>query len=285
VVRDTLKTIVAERGAAIMAVLNVTPDSFFDGGRYTDGRAADRVAELIEEGADIIDIGGESSPPGASPVDAAEQIRRIEPAVRSAVRDGRVLVSVDTASPEVAGRMLGLGAHIVNDVSCLADPELAAIVARHRASLVLMHARGSMSKMEGFSLYPEAGYHDVVAEVRREWCAARDRAIDAGMASDDVWFDPGFGFNKSARHSLELLRRFDEFRQLSTWKVAGPSRKSFIGSVDGSTAEDRLGGTIAACVLCVQRGAQIVRVHDVRPVHQALLLACAVAPAGSTTDA
>jgi dihydropteroate synthase len=285
VVSDRLKTIVTERGAVVMAVLNVTPDSFYDGGSYADGRAMDRVAELIEEGADIIDIGGESTRPGACSVAAAEQIRRIEPAVRSAVRDGRVLVSVDTASPKVAARMLDLGAHIVNDVSCLADLELARVAARHRAALVLMHSRGSMDQMEGFSLYPEAGYDDVVADVRREWCTARDRAVGAGMSSGDIWFDPGFGFNKSARHSLELLRRFDEFHSLSAWKVTGPSRKSFIGSVDGSPPEGRLGGTIAACLLGVQRGANVVRVHDVRPVRQALALARAVTPQESVTDA
>lgn len=259
-----------------MAVLNVTPDSFSDGGRYVEGGALARVDELIAEGADIVDIGGESSRPGSHSVSPEEQLRRIEPAVRSAVRDGRVLVSVDTASPAVADRMLSLGAHIVNDVTCLADPALAEVVARHRASLVLMHARGSMSKMEGFSVYPEAGYDDVVAVVRREWCAARERALGAGMSSEDVFFDPGFGFNKNANHSMELLRRLDEFRSLSPCMVVGPSRKSFIGSVDGAGPQDRLGGTVAACLLSVQRGAHVVRVHDVRPVKQALLLLRAV---------
>ena len=156
------------RGAALMGVLNVTPDSFYDGGRHaTPEAAARRIDELLAEGADILDIGGESSRPGAEPVPAAEQIRRIEPAVRYAVDRG-ALVSVDTTSPEVAEHALRLGAVLVNDVSCLADPELAAVCARFGSGLVIMHSRGPMSKMPGFSQYPETGYRDVVAEVDAE---------------------------------------------------------------------------------------------------------------------
>ncbi len=265
------------RGAALMGVLNVTPDSFYDGGRYLDpAAAAGRVAELVAEGAAIVDIGGESSRPGSEPVPGPEQIRRIEPAVRSALALGSVLVSIDTTLPEVADRMLSLGAHIVNDVSCLSDPELARVTARHEAVLIVMHSRGPMSKMEGFSRYPEHGYGDVVLEARAEWRAARQRALAAGMPAQRVWLDPGIGFAKSARQSLEILSRLAEFTGEGVPVVVGPSRKSFIAAVDAAPAEQRLGGTIAACLLAAERGAKVLRVHDLQAVRQALALARAV---------
>jgi dihydropteroate synthase len=253
-----------------MGVLNVTPDSFYDGGRYlAESTAARQVESLVAEGADIIDIGGESSRPGSAPVPAAEQVARIEPAVRRAVEAG-VKVSIDTTSPEVADRMLGLGAHVVNDVSCLSDPELARVTARYQADLVLMHARGSMADMKGFSVYAEDAYGDVVTDVLREWRAARDRALEAGLGRERVWLDPGLGFAKNARQSWELLRRLPELVAEGVPVVVGPSRKSFIGALDGSPPEGRLGGTIAACLLAVQRGAHVLRVHDVAAVRQAL---------------
>jgi dihydropteroate synthase len=253
-----------------MGVLNVTPDSFYDGGRYLDeSTAARQVESLVAEGADIIDIGGESSRPGSAPVPAEEQVARIEPAVRRAVEAG-VKVSIDTTSPEVADRMLGLGAHVVNDVSCLSDPELARVTARYQADLVLMHARGSMADMKGFSVYAEDAYGDVVTDVVCEWRAARDRALEAGLGREQVWLDPGIGFAKNARQSWELLRRLPELVAEGVPVVVGPSRKSFIGALDGSPPEGRLGGTIAACLLAVQRGAHVLRVHDVAAVRQAL---------------
>jgi dihydropteroate synthase len=262
------------RGVALMGVLNVTPDSFFDGGRYLHPDAAiGRLEELFAEGAEIIDIGGESSRPGSEKVPALEQIQRIEPAVRHAVRDGRALVSVDTTLPEVADRMLALGAHVVNDVSCLSDPELARVAARHEAILIVMHSRGPMSKMEGFSRYPETGYGDVVADVRAEWRAARERAVEHGMPAERVWLDPGIGFAKNARQSFEILERLREFSEEQVPVVFGPSRKSFIAAVDDAPAEGRLGGTIAACLLAVERGARVLRVHDLQEVRQALAVA------------
>lgn len=270
---SVLPQICHERGAALMGVLNVTPDSFYDGGRYlAESAAARRVAELVEQGADIVDIGGESTRPGAEPIPAAEQIARIEPAVRRAVQDG-VVVSIDTSSAEVAERMLELGAQIINDVSCLSDPLLARTVARHSATLILMHSRGAMKDMKGFSQYPDDGYADVVENVLREWRAAQSRALSAGLARADVWLDPGIGFAKNASQSWELLRRLPELAAEGVPIVVGPSRKSFIGSLDGSRPEDRLGGTIAACLLSVQRGAHVLRVHDVASVRQALLAA------------
>jgi dihydropteroate synthase len=254
-----------------MGVINATPDSFYESGRSTghaDARA--RIAQLAAEGAEIVDIGGESSRPGAEPVSPDEQVARIEPAVTYAASRGDLLVSVDTTSPLVASRMLEMGADLVNDVSCLADVELARAAARHGAALVIMHTRGALGSMRGFSEYPDDAYEDVVADVRREWCKARDRAVAAGMPRERVWFDPGIGFGKNARQSFELLRRLGELSDLGVPLVVGVSRKSFIRAVDDVGPEERLGGTIAACLWCASQGARVLRVHDVRAVRQAL---------------
>lgn len=257
-------------GAALMGVVNVTPDSFSDGGRFVETNAAQaHVDALLAGGAVIIDVGGESSRPGADPVPADEQIRRVGPALDHALRRG-ALVSIDTTSAEVAEFALRRGARIVNDVSCLADPELARVTARHDAAIVVTHSRGPMSKMAGFSRWPESGYGDVVADVKADWSAARDRAVAEGVRPDHVFCDPGFGFSKSARHTFELLRRLDELKGTGALLVVGPSRKSFISAVDPSGPGDRLGGTVAACILAVQRGASVLRVHDVREVRQGL---------------
>jgi dihydropteroate synthase len=280
-----------DRGAALMGIVNVTPDSFFDGGSLLDpGAARARIEQLIAEGASSVDIGGESSQPRASSVPADEQIRRIEPAVKYAVSLGRALVSVDTTSPVVARRMLELGADLINDVSCLADPELAGVVAGYDAVLLLMHARGPMSSMAGFSKYPESGYADVVAEVTTEWGRARDQAVARGVPTERVWFDPGIGFSKSARHSFEVIQRLREFTLLGVPVVVGPSRKSFINAADGANTgapappSERLGGTIAACLAAVEGGATVLRVHDVAPVRQALAVARAISPSSSVKE-
>ena len=253
-----------------MGVLNVTPDSFFDGGRYVDAEAArQRVDRLLDEGAAIIDLGAESSRPGAVAIPAATQIDRLSVALEHAVSRGAT-VSIDTTSPEVADHALRRGARLLNDVSCLADPELADAAARHRATLVLMHARGSLGTMSGFSDYPDAGYADVVRDVRAEWRAARDRATARGLAPEDIWLDPGIGFAKNARQSFELLARLEELTSEGVPLVVGPSRKSFIAAVDGAVADERIGGTIAACLLAAERGARVLRVHDVKDVNQAL---------------
>jgi len=261
-----------ERGTLLMGVLNVTPDSFFDGGRFHDpndaSAAARRVDQLVADGADLIDIGAESTRPGAAAIPAEEQIARLEPALRHALKTG-VLVSVDTASPAVARYALGLGAHLVNDVSCLADVGLAQACAEHRAPLVIMHSRGPAASMQGFSVYPDSGYGDVIEDVRREWQNAKARAVQAGMSPGDVYFDPGLGFAKNARQSFALLAGLARF-QSEGLVVVGPSRKSFLASLDGAPPDQRLGGSVAAALLAAARGAAIVRVHDVREVRQAL---------------
>lgn len=267
-----------------MGVLNVTPDSFYDGGRYaSEASARAQVDRLLAEGASIIDIGAESSRPGAEAVPAAVQLDRMSAALRHAVAQGAV-TSVDTTSPEVAEHALRLGARMINDVSCLADAELAQVAARASATLVLMHARGPMSRQAGFSLYPDSGYGDVVADVRAEWRAARDRALAAGLAPEDVWFDPGLGFAKNARQSFELLARLSELTEEGAPVVVGASRKSFIASLDGTPAGERLGGTIAAGLLAVERGAAVLRVHDVLPARQALDVARQARPRPLSTE-
>lgn len=254
-----------------MGVVNTTPDSFYAHGRSLSAEAARaRIEQLCAEGAQIADIGGESSRPGAVPVPATEQIARIESALAHAVLTGKLMVSVDTTSPLVAEHALENGAVLVNDVSCLADPDLARVAARFGAGLILMHARSALGSMQGFSEYPDEAYVDVVADVRREWCQARDRAVAAGVPRENVWFDPGIGFDKNARQSFELLRRLGEFSDLGVPVVVGASRKSFIRAVDDVGPEERLGGTIAACLWCATQGARVLRVHDVRAVGQAL---------------
>jgi dihydropteroate synthase len=258
-----------------MGVLNVTPDSFFDGGRYDDAHAAaQRIDQLIRDGADLIDIGAESTRPGAAAVSAGEQIARLEPALRHAVSAG-VLVSVDTTNPRVARYALGLGAQLINDVSCLADDDLARACAEHQAPLIIMHARGPAASMAGFSVYPDDGYASIVEDVRREWRSAKERAVSAGMSASDVYFDPGLGFAKNARQSFALLAGLARFRSEGLI-VVGPSRKSFIASLDNAPPDERLGGSVAAALLAAARGAAILRVHDVREVRQALRVAAVV---------
>ena len=260
-----------------MGIVNVTPDSFFDGGRYqTQDAARELVGRLLAEGADILDIGGESSKPGAPRVSAEQQIERIGSALAWAVAQG-ALISIDTASPAVASFALEQGAHVINDVTCLSDPDLAAVVAQHDAYLIVSHARAHQSVMRDFSDWPDDAYSDIAGEVRRELELARERAVARGVRRERVWFDPGLGFSKNARHSLELLSRVAELGAGGTPVVVGAGRKSFIKKLDGSGPADRLGGTIAASVWASRRGAQIVRVHDVAAVRQALLVEAALA--------
>ena len=258
-----------------MGVVNVTPDSFSDGGMFHDpGRACSRIDELLEQGARIIDVGGESTRPKFTPVPSEEQIKRTRVPIRHAADRGAV-VSIDTADPLVAQAALDAGASIVNDASCMhAGDDLARTAAKAGASMILMHARAPMTG--DFAGTPEDAYGDVVAEVMREWKAASRRAQAAGLPRERIWFDPGLGFNKSARHSAELVRRLDAFRDLGVRIVVGPSRKSFLVAEVKTAPSDRMGGTAAACIAAASRGASVLRVHDVIEVRQALAVARAV---------
>ncbi len=258
---------------AVMGIVNVTPDSFSDGGRFLDPAAAlEQGLRLAAEGADVLDVGGESTRPGAAPVPPAEQIRRVVPVVRGLAAAG-CPVSVDTTSAAVAEAALAAGAVMVNDVSGLAaDPALGPLVARSGASLVLMHLRGTPATMQA-----HAAYGDVGAEVVAELGAALARAEAAGVPREHCVVDPGLGFSKAAEHSLAALARLGDLAALGRPVLVGPSRKSFIGAVlGGLPPAERLEGTIAACCAAAERGAHIVRVHDVLPVRRALDVADAI---------
>lgn len=254
----------------VMGVLNVTPDSFSDGGRYLDPDAAiARGRKLLAEGADLLDLGAESTRPGAAAVPAAEQVRRLEPVVKALLSEPGAVLSVDTRSAEVAARALEWGAHAVNDVSALGDPDMAAAVAPSGAGLVLMHMRGTPATMQS-----DLRYDDVVAEVaaylRRRLAAAEA----AGIAAERVALDPGIGFGKSAEQSLRLLARTDDLAALGRPLLVGASRKSFLARLLGDAPADRrLEASLAAAALAAFLGARILRVHDVAATARVLKVA------------
>jgi dihydropteroate synthase len=256
-----------------MGVLNVTPDSFSDGGLFLDaGAAVAHGLALAAEGADILDVGGESTRPGAEPVAAQEQIRRVVPAIEGLVARGvQAQISVDTTRLAVAEAAVAAGATYVNDVSAFrADPELAGLVAERGLDCCLTHMRGDPRTMQS-----EAVYDDVVADVKAFLAERLATAVAAGIAEERIMLDPGIGFAKRLEHNLELLRRLDELVALGRPVVIGTSRKSFLGRITGREADDRLAGTIATNVLALERGASVFRVHDVGPVADALAVATA----------
>jgi dihydropteroate synthase len=260
----------------LMGVVNVTPDSFSDGGLYLEADAAvEHGLELAAQGAAILDVGGESTRPGAEPVAAAEEAQRVVPVVERLAAEGR-RVSIDTTKVEVARAALDAGATIVNDVAAFRfAPELAGLVAERGAGCVLMHMLGEPRTMQ---LDPR--YDDVVSDVRAFLEERLAFAVAEGVPEERVWLDPGIGFGKSLEHNLELLRRLDEIVAIGRPVVIGTSRKSFLGKLAGGRSEtERLPGTIATNVLAMERGATVFRVHDVAPVLDALTVAAAtVAP-------
>jgi len=255
----------------LMGVVNVTPDSFSDGGRYLDADAAiAHGEELARDGAEILDIGGESTRPGAAEVDAGEELRRTEPVV--AALAGRAAVSIDTSKLAVAEAALDAGASIVNDVTALRrDPEMAALCADRGAGVVLMHMPGNPRTMQD-----NPSYGDVVDEIKAFLAERIEAAVAAGVEKERIWLDPGIGFGKTVEHNLELLRRLAELRDLGRPLVIGTSRKSFIGKIDGSEVDERLGGSIASSVLAAAEGADVLRVHDVAETAQAMRVAEAI---------
>jgi dihydropteroate synthase len=256
----------------LMGVVNVTPDSFSDGGKYLDaGAAIAHGKDLAAQGAAILDVGGESTRPGADPVAADEEVRRVGPVIEGLAGLG-VDISVDTSKAAVAGAALEAGATIVNDVTALrGDPEMAALVADRGAGLVLMHMAGDPRTMQ-----VDPHYDDVVAEVRDFLAERLAFAVAAGIDEAKIWLDPGIGFGKTGAHNFELLRGLPELAALGRPLVVGTSRKSFIGRADGSETDERLGGTIATSVLAATSGAAVLRVHDVREMAQALKVTSAV---------
>ncbi len=255
----------------LMGVVNVTPDSFSDGGLYLDADAAiAHGMELAKDGASILDVGGESTRPGAAAVDVAEELRRVEPVVAGLA--AAATVSIDTSKAAVAEAAIEAGAEIVNDVTALqGDPEMGALCAERGVGVVLMHMPGNPRTMQ-----EDPAYDDVVDEVKAFLAERTEVAVAAGIEEERIWLDPGIGFGKTLEHNLELLRRLGELRGLGRPLVVGTSRKSFIGRIDGSEVDQRAGGTIASSVLAAAEGADVLRVHDVAEAAQALRVASAI---------
>lgn len=264
----------------VAGILNLTPDSFSDGGLHLDPAVAlDRAHELVDQGADLLDIGGESSRPGAEPVDARTEWRRLEPVLTRL--DGlSIPISVDTTKLEVARAALACGAAAINDITGLrAEPGLADLAAESGAGLILMHMRGNPRTMQR-----DVAYADLIGEVRAALAASIGTAVARGCDPSQLVVDPGIGFGKSAAGNLELLARLEELSGLGRPLLVGPSRKSFIGAVLNVPVDQRVEGTVAACVLALERGARIFRVHDVREVRRSLDLAHAIRRAGAASE-
>jgi dihydropteroate synthase len=265
----------------IMGVVNVTPDSFSDGGRYLDPAAAiAHGLELEREGADMIDIGGESTRPWSEGVSAAEERRRVLPVIDGLVAAGTsAQISIDTSKAAVARDALNAGATLVNDVTAFrVDPEMTGVVAATGADCCLMHMLGRPRTMQ-----EDPRYDDVVSDVKSFLEDRMAFAISEGVDEERILLDPGIGFGKTREHNLELIRRLDELVAIGRPVVIGTSRKSFLGAITGREVDDRLAGTIASNVLAYARGARVFRVHDVRPVRDALAVAAATVTAPWTT--
>ncbi|MBL8515684.1 MAG: dihydropteroate synthase [Betaproteobacteria bacterium] len=249
----------------VMGIVNVTPDSFSDGGKHLDRRAAIMGArQMLEDGADILDIGGESTRPGAKPASLSEELDRVLPVIEALSGEG-VPLSVDTRKPEVMRAAIAAGAAIINDVNALQAPGALAAVAASQAGVCLMHMQGAPDTMQG-----DPRYDDVLVEVR-DFLVERSDACDAaGIARARIVIDPGFGFGKTLAHNLTLLRDLDRFLETGYPVLAGLSRKSMLGALTGRDARERLAASIAAALLAVEKGAKVLRVHDVKETVDAL---------------
>lgn len=259
----------------VMGILNVTPDSFSDGGRYLNaGAATERGVRMVEEGADMIDVGGESSRPGSNRISEDDELRRVLPVLEALAARVNVPISIDTLKPGVARRCLESGASIVNDIRGLRDPQMLSVAAAAQASVVIMHMRGEPATMQ-----LDTAYGDVVAEVCSFLKAQSERARQAGIR--EIAVDPGLGFGKSAGQNFELLARLGEFGALGCPVLVGPSRKSFLGSLPSRLpVDERLEGTLAAVATAVMNGAAVVRVHDVKQCRRVVDVTDAIREAG-----
>ena len=257
----------------LMGILNVTPDSFSDGGEFFDPeRAVARAQTMLGEGAQVVDVGGESTRPGSDPVSPEEELCRVLPVIQGilAARPDAV-VSLDTYRASTAAAALDTGARLINDVTALSDPRMADLVAERGCPVILMHMLGEPKTMQ-----KDPRYEDVVREVRDFLAHRAERAIRAGVTEENIVLDPGIGFGKTVEHNLALLNRLDALVALGFPVLVGASRKSFLGKVSGREPESRLFGTIATNVLAYERGATIFRVHDVRANREALEVASAI---------
>ena len=256
----------------VMGILNVTPDSFSDGGRYLAlEQALEAAYSMVEQGAAILDIGGESTRPGAAPVSLDEELRRVIPVIEALSREVEVPLSIDTSKPEVMSAAVEAGASLINDVMALRQPGALQVAADLKAPVCLMHMQGQPGNMQH---NPE--YFDVVAEVKSFLRQRKQVCREAGIDPSQIILDPGFGFGKTLNHNLKILRYLDEFKELNSPILVGISRKSMLGQLTGKAVEERLPASVAAAVLAAERGAHILRVHDVGPTVDALKILEAV---------
>ena len=257
------------RRPAIMGVVNVTPDSFSDGGRFYSAQSAiEHGLRLAAAGAEILDVGGESTRPYAEPIAADEELRRVMPVVEALVKQTQAVISIDTSKAAVARAAVAAGAEIINDVTALAgDPEMLAAALETSAGVCAMHMQGTPQTMQDAPQYA-----DVTAEVLAYLAARRQTLVTAGIAAARIALDPGIGFGKTHQHNLTLLANCYRFHELGAPLVLGPSRKGFIAKVIGDKQADRTAGTVGVALALASQGVQVLRVHDVAPVRQALLL-------------
>lgn len=252
----------------LMGIVNATPDSFSDGGLYDDAAAAiDHALRLAADGADILDIGGESTRPYSEPVSVAEELRRVLPVIEALAPQVSIPMSIDTSKPEVARAALAAGAEIVNDVTALGDPRMIELALATGAGVCAMHMQGTPRTMQD-----DPRYDDVVADVRAWLRDRRDALVAAGVLRQRICLDPGVGFGKTHQHNVTLLAGCDRLHDLECPLLVGPSRKGFIGKLLADKQADRLAGTIGVALSLAGQGVQVIRVHDVRPVREALLL-------------
>jgi dihydropteroate synthase len=255
----------------IMGVLNITPDSFSDGGKFMRvNTAVAQAHHMVAAGADIIDVGGESSRPGSDPVSVKDELRRVQPVIKKLVTELKVPISIDTYKPRVAHACLSQGAHLVNDITGLENSEMVEVIAEHRVPVVLMHMKGKPKTMQEQVSY--AG--DIISEIKRFFTERIARARDAGI--NDIILDPGIGFGKTVAHNLVILKRLHEFTSFGYPILIGPSRKSFIGTITGLPVEERLEGTLASTAIGVMNGARMVRTHDVKSCKRAIQVSDAI---------
>jgi len=260
----------------IMGIVNITPDSFSGDGLYPGGGVSrDRIVayanQLVRDGADIIDIGGESSRPGARQLPLKEELSRVIPVIKVLAKRIKVPISIDTYKSEVARRALDNGASIVNDISGLRDNKMSGVIRRYKAAVVIMHMKGKPTDMQKNPVY-----QSLIDELLEYLGSARDKALSAGIYRENIILDPGIGFGKTLKHNLEILKRLEEFKILGQPILVGTSRKSFLGKILNLEAQERIFGTVASCVLAVKNGAGILRVHDVKAVKEALKVFSAI---------
>jgi len=250
-----------------MGILNLTPDSFSDGGNYTDVEAAiKRAKEMVEEGVDIIDVGAESTRPGAKYIEEEEELRRLLPVVKRLVEEIEVPISIDTYKSKVAEESLKLGAHIINDIKGLkGDPEMAKVVAKYNAPIIIMHIKGTPKTMQN-----DPKYKDLIGEISDKLEGSIEIAIKAGIKAENIILDPGIGFGKTFNDNLKLIDKLGKLRKIGYPILIGASRKGFIGEILGTPPLERVEGNLAVAVLSAYNGASIIRVHEVKETKQAL---------------